>query len=121
MKLRSVYVLAGAVALLTVAADAKKTPPEPVVWGVTVQNTGCVIFEEGNDWSWMGVKGKTPVLRVLGTVNYEIDKREWAATPEGMELLNQRAEKDKLKLIRIPQSHSKAEVTRARSMCREHM
>jgi len=121
MRLRTVCILAGAVGLLGVAGNAKDTPAEPVVWGVTSHNTGCVIFEEGTRTSWMGVNGRTPVLRVVGTVNYEIDPKEWLATEQGLDELKQRAEKDNLKLIRIPEKHPKSEVTRARTLCREDM
>src|ERR1043166_1802622 len=88
-----------------------------VVSGVTKGNVGCVILGKH-----MPVKGKLLLAgvvyarteyNVIETVNYKIDKQKFTGRGE-IDDLNQRALKDRIKLVVIPEKHTPEQLEQAR-------
>ena len=95
---------------------------EPVVSGVTKGNVGCAILGKH-----MPVKGKLLLAgvvyarteyEVLETFNYKLEKQKFTGRGE-IEELNQRALKDKIKLVIIPEKHTSEQLDEARKICHE--
>jgi hypothetical protein len=108
------------IAQLAISAGTALAGPKPVVepvaWGMTSGNTACVIFEEENQYTGLiGIAGKTPVLRVAGTLDYALVPREWLETQQNMDAVKALAEKDHVKLIKIPEEHSRELMRSARA------
>ena len=103
---------------------AEKPPAEPVVWGQYGQNTGCVIFQEGRKTSgrFYGVAVTTKTvgkLTVIETQNYTLDQNVILETQENMDALMQRALKDHVKYVKIPEKYSSDLLEKARASCKQ--
>jgi hypothetical protein len=106
-----------------VLSAQKKPEPEPVVWGVLSGNSGCVIFAEGHKTSgrFYGVAVTTKTvgkLTVVETQNYTFDPKEVLETQENMDGLMQRAQKDRVKFVKIPEKYSPELLEKARASCK---
>jgi hypothetical protein len=107
-----------------VSAQKKPQDQDPVVWGMLSNNTGCVIFAEGTKTSgrFYGVAVTTKTvgkLTFLEAQNYTFDQKEVLETQENMNTLMQRAQKDHIKFIKIPEKHSPELLEKARSLCNQ--
>jgi hypothetical protein len=110
-------------AALGFASDKQAQNQEPVVWGVLTQNTGCVIFQEGHKTSGMfwGVAVTTKTvgkLTVVESQNYTLEQKEYLETQENLDGLMQRAQKDMVKFVKIPEKYSPELLEKARAMCK---
>jgi hypothetical protein len=115
--------LLGLLQLQTFSAGAKDDDQgQPIVSGVKKGNTGCVILGKH-----MPVKGKLLLAGVvyarteydvLETFNYKMEKQKFTGRGE-IDDLNQRALKDKIKLVVIPEKHTPEQLQEARKICRE--
>lgn len=106
------------------AAKKNAANEEPVAWGMLSQNTGCVIFKEGRKTSGMfwGVAVTTKSigkLTVVETQNYTLDQKTILETQENMDALMQRAQRDGVKYIKIPEKYSPEMLNKARAMCKQ--
>jgi hypothetical protein len=111
-----------AIAPFAVAAD-KKEDPEPITWGVMGQTSGCVIFAEGHKTSgrFYGVAITTKTvgkLTVVEAQNYTLDQKEYLETQENLDALMQRAQKDHIKYVKIPEKYSPELLEKARAVCK---
>jgi len=95
---------------------------EPIVSGVTKGNVGCVILGKH-----MPVKGKLLLAgvvyarteyNVIETFNYKMEKQKFTGRGE-IDDLNQRALKDRIKLVVIPEKHVSEQLEDARKLCRQ--
>ena len=119
MKLSVIFLLLAVMAPASIAAGKNQ---RPVVWGILSQNKGCVIFAEGRKTSvrFYGVAetfktvGK---LTVIETQNYTMDQEEILETQENMDALMQRAQKDHIKYVKIPEKYSDGQLDDARVLC----
>jgi hypothetical protein len=116
----SLFVVQSAASLF--ASD--KPPAEPVVWGQYSQNIGCVIFQEGRKTSgrFYGVAVTTKTvgkLSVIETHNYSLDQDVFLETQENMDALMQRAQKDHVKYVKIPEKYSSELLEKARASCKQ--
>ena len=106
-----------------VATD-KRQDPEPITWGVMGQTSGCVIFAEGHKTSgrFYGVAVTTKTvgkLTVVEAQNYTLDQREYLETQENLDALMQRAQKDHIKYVKIPEKYSPELLDKARAVCKQ--
>ena len=95
---------------------------EPVVWGMLSQNTGCVIFKEGHKTKGMywGVAVTTKrygKLTAIESQNYDLGEKEIVETQENMDDLMQRARRDHVKFVKIPEKYAPDLLNKARAMC----
>lgn len=123
MKLPVIFLLLFVMAPASFAADKKAQNQDPVVWGALTQNTGCVIFQEGHKTKGMfwGVAVTTKTfgkLTVVETQNYALDEKEFLETPENMDDLMRRAQKDHVKFVKIPEKYSPELLDKARTLCK---
>lgn len=123
MKLPVIFLLFVVMAALGFASDKQAQNQEPVVWGVLTQNTGCVIFQEGHKTSGMfwGVAVTTKTvgkLTVVESQNYTLEQKEYLETQENLDGLMQRAQKDMVKFVKIPEKYSPELLEKARAMCK---
>lgn len=109
---------------LCFAARKKHPKPNPVAaWGTITNNTGCVIFQQSiqhnGDYTPLGGNvtyiGK---LTVVETENYAMPRKPILETPENMNALMQRAHRDRVKYIKLPQGYSRKLLNEARAMCK---
>ena len=118
------------IAPLAVAAgsrsdDAKKQDdPQPITWGIMGQTTGCVIFAEGRKTSgrFYGVAVTTKTvgkLTVVESQNYNLDQKEYLETQQNLDSLMQRAQKDHIKYVKIPEKYSPELLDKARAACKQ--
>ena len=103
---------------------ADKLPAEPVVWGQYSQNTGCVIFQEGRKTSgrFYGVAVTTKTvgkLTVVESQNYSLEQNVILETQENLDILMQRALKDHVKYVKIPEKYSSELLEKARASCKQ--
>jgi predicted patatin/cPLA2 family phospholipase len=56
---------------------------------------------------------------VIETENYAFDQKEILETQENMDALMQRAQKDHLKYVKIPEKYSADLLERARASCKQ--
>lgn len=120
--LLALLTLAG-IAPFAVATD-KNPDPEPITWGVMGQTSGCVIFAEGRKTSgrFYGVTITTKTvgkLTVVESQNYTLDQKEYLETQENLDALMQRAEKDHIKYVKIPEKYSSELLDKARAACKQ--
>jgi hypothetical protein len=123
MKLPAALLLLFVLSPLSFAACKNAPYQAPVVWGALTQNAGCVIFQEGRKTSGMfwGVAVTTKSvgkLTVIETQNYTLDQKEFLETQENMDELMQRAQKDLVKFVKIPEKYSPELLERARALCK---
>ena len=105
------------------SAQKKTQDSDPVVWGVTSNNSGCVIFAEGHQTSgrFYGVAVTTKTmgkLTLIETQNYNFDQKVTPETQENMDSLMRIAEKDHIKFVKIPEKYSAELLEKARTSCK---
>jgi Spy/CpxP family protein refolding chaperone len=121
--------LSGIGVLLLVAypfscASAKDpAPQDPIAWGMLSHNTGCVIFAEGRKtkgmfWGVAVTATVTGKLTVIETQDYTLDQKQYLETQDVMNDLMQRAQKDHVKFVKIPEKYSPDLLEKARAMCK---
>ncbi len=103
-------------------AGGRSDDTPPTVSGTTQGNVGCVILEKH-----MPVKGKLLLAgviyarteyRVLEAFNYKLDKQKFTGQGE-INDLNQRAVRDKVKLVVLSARHTDEQLDQARKLCHE--
>jgi hypothetical protein len=120
----SAFVLAGLAFSTAVAVSAQGKPvPDPVVFGALSGNSSCVIFAEGKKTSgrFYGVAVTTKTvgkLTLVETQNYTFDQKEVLETQENMDDLMRRAQKDRVKFVKIPEKYSPELLEKARASCK---
>jgi hypothetical protein len=129
MRLAAAVLLLAGTAAMSWAAQNKPQDQEPFAWGDTGYNSGCVIFAEGQVKSSTfqnveepGREGKVTVqvmgkLTLIETMNYTMDRKVTVETQANMGALMQRAHKDKVKFVKIPEKYSQDQLKKAREMC----
>jgi hypothetical protein len=95
---------------------------KPVAWGIISQNSGCVIFEESikTSFRFYGVAetySRTGKLKVIETQKYTMDQTEYNESKENMDSLMQRAVKDHIKYVKIPENYTDDQLDSARDLC----
>jgi hypothetical protein len=117
-------VLAGLALTTSIAVSAQEKPqPGPVAWGMLSNNSSCVIFAEGKKTSgrFYGVAVTTKTvgkLTLIETQNYTFDQKEVLETQENMNDMMQRAQKDRVKFVKIPEKYSPELLEKARASCK---
>jgi hypothetical protein len=110
------------VSFTALAGPRSADQASPTVSGVTKGNVGCVILGKHTP-----VKGKLLLAgvvyarteyNVLETFNCKLDKQKFTGKGE-IDELNQRALKDKLKLVVISEKHTQDQLEEARKICRQ--
>ncbi len=106
-----------------VFAQGKAQGAEPVAWGALSGNTSCVIFAEGHKTSgrFYGVAVTTKTvgkLTVVEAENYTLPQGEIPETQEKMDDLMQRAQRDHVKFVKIPEKYSPELLEKARASCK---
>jgi hypothetical protein len=99
-----------------------KGEKKPVAWGIISQNTGCVIFEESikTKVRFYGVAetySRIGTLKVIETKNYTLDQTEYIENQKNLDSLMQRAEKDHIKFVKIPENYTDDQLDSARDLC----
>jgi len=88
-------------------ADKKaKAEEEPTVFGITSQNTGCVIFKQYTNtttrfWGVAITQRRVGALEVIETQNYDMPQKKWIEDQEGSDQLLRIAVKDRVKFVKI--------------------
>jgi hypothetical protein len=105
-----------------VAQDKGSDKAEPAVSGTTQGNVGCVILERGTPVKkkllFAGVIYARTEYRVLETFNYRMETQKFTG-PGEIKQLNERAQKDKIKLVVLPSKHTNEQLAEARKLCQE--
>jgi len=115
-----------ALALVTPAAlpaEKKVQEMDPIVWGATSNNSGCVIFAEGHQTSgrFYGIAATTKTigkLTLIETQNYTFDQKVVPETQENMDNLMRIAQNDHIKFVKIPEKYSPELLQKARTSCK---
>lgn len=107
----------------TLSAQKNTQDQDPVTWGVTSNNSGCVIFAEGHKTSgrFYGVAVTTKTigkLTLIETQNYTFDQKVVPETQENMDNLMRIAQKDHIKFVKIPEKYSAELLEKARAVCK---
>jgi hypothetical protein len=120
----SIAVLFSLALAMPVVLSAEKKPQDldPIVWGTMSHNSGCVIFAEGKHTSgrFYGVAVTTKTvgrLTVIETRGYTYDQKVTDETQENMDNLMRLAQKDHVKFVKIPETHSPDLLEKARASC----
>jgi hypothetical protein len=105
-------------------AYGKDSPQlDPIAWGMLSQNSGCVIFQEGQKTKgrFYGVAVTTKTvgkLTVIEAQNYTLDQKEYLETQDVMDDLMRRAQKDHIKFVKIQEKYSPELLEKARARCK---
>jgi hypothetical protein len=124
MKIFGVCLLVVALTAPTFANDKKaKVEEDPIVFGVTSQNTGCVIFRQymEKNTKFYGVaisQSKVSALEVIETQNYDLAQKKWVGQ-DGADELMHLAVKDRIKYVKIPEKYTPNQLEKARAACKE--
>jgi hypothetical protein len=124
MKLFGVCLLVAALTAPTFANDKKaKVDEDPVVFGITSQNAGCVIFRQYTEkntkfWGVAVSQSRVSALEVLETQNYDLAQKKWVGQ-EGADELMRIAVKDRIKYVKIPEKYTADQLEKARAACKE--
>lgn len=107
----------------TLSAEKKVQEMDPVVWGITSNNSGCVIFAEGHQTSgrFYGIAATTKTvgkLTLIESQNYTFDQKVIPETQENMDNLMRIAQNDHIKFVKIPEKYSPELLLRARTSCK---
>jgi hypothetical protein len=117
-------VLAAAIFVpLVLSAEKKEPEVDPVTWGMTSNNSGCVIFAEGHKTSgrFYGVAVTTKTvgkLTLIETQNSAFDQKVTTETQENMDNMTRMAHKDHIKFVKIPEKYSPDLLDKARASCK---
>jgi hypothetical protein len=114
------------VALITpsFANDKKaKVEEDPIVFGITSQNAGCVIFKQYTDkntkfWGVAVSQSRVSALEVVETQNYDLPQKKWVGQ-DGADQLMHLAVKDRIKFVKIPEKYTASQLEKARAACKE--
>jgi len=124
MKLFGVCLLVVALTAPSFANDKKaKVDEDPVVFGITSQNEGCVIFRQYTEkntkfWGVAVSQSRVSALEVIETQNYDLPQKKWVGQ-EGADQLTHLAVKDKIKYVKIPEKYTPNQLEKARAACKE--
>ena len=124
MKIFGVCLLVVALIAPTFANDKKaKVEGDPIVFGVTGQNAGCVIFRQymEKNTKFYGVaisQSKVSALEVIETQNYDLAQKKWVGQ-DGADELMRIAAKDRIKYVKIPEKYTPSQLEKARAVCKE--
>jgi hypothetical protein len=124
MKIFRVCLLVVALTASGFADDKKaKVDQDPVVFGVTGQNAGCVIFREytAKNTKFYGVaisQSRVSALEVIETQNYDLSQKKWVGQ-DGADELMRIAAKDRIKYVKIPEKYTPSQLEKARAACKE--
>ncbi len=124
MKLFAISALVLSLSVPGFANDKKlKVEEDPVVFGITNQNSACVIFREYTEkntkfWGVAVSQSRTSALEVLETQNYDLAKKKWVGQ-EGADELMRFAVKDRVKYVKIPEKYTPGQLNKARAACKE--
>jgi hypothetical protein len=106
------------------ANDKKaKVEEDPVVFGITGQNAGCVIFRQYTEkntkfWGVAVSQSRVSALEVIEAQNYDLSQKKWVGQ-EGADQLTHLAVKDKIKYVKIPEKYTPNQLEKARAACKE--
>jgi len=123
MKLSVTIFCLAAVTSTALLAERKVPELDPVVWGITSNNSGCVIFAEGHQTSgrFYGIAATTKTvgkLTLIETQNYTFDQKVIPETQENMDNLMRIAQNDHIKFVKIPEKYSPELLEKARNSCK---
>jgi hypothetical protein len=124
MKILGVCLLVVALTAPTFANDKKaKVDEDPVVFGITGQNAGCVIFKEYTEkntkfWGVAVSQSRVSALEVVETQNYDLAQKKWVGQ-DGADELMHIAVKDRIKYVKIPEKYTPNQLEKARAACKE--
>jgi hypothetical protein len=124
MKIFGVCLLLVVLAAPTLANDKKaKVEEDPVVFGITGQNAGCVIFKQSTEkntkfWGVAVSQSRVSALEVIETQNYELSQKKWVGQ-DGADELTRIAVKDRIKYVKIPEKYTPNQLEKARAACKE--
>jgi hypothetical protein len=124
MKTFGICLLFIALTIPSFANDKKaKVEEDPVVFGITGQNAGCVIFREYTEkntkfWGVAVSQSKVSALEVIEAQNYDLPQKKWVGQ-EGADQLTHLAVKDKIKYVKIPEKYTPNQLEKARAACKE--
>ena len=124
MKILGVCLLVVALTAPTFADDKKaKVDEDPIVYGITGQNAGCVIFRQYTEkntkfWGVAISQSRVSALEVIETQNYEMAQKKWVGQ-DGADELTRIAVKDRLKYVKIPEKYTPGQLQKARAACKE--
>lgn len=124
MKIFGVCLLVVALTAPAFANDKKaKVEEDPIVFGVTSQNTGCVIFRQYTEkntkfWGVAVSQSRVSALEVLETQNYDLTQKKWVGQ-DGADELMRIAAKDRIKYVKIPEKYTPNQLEKARAVCKE--
>jgi hypothetical protein len=124
MKIFGVCLLVVALTAPALANDKKaKVDEDPVVFGITGQNAGCVIFKQYTEkntkfWGVAVSQSKVSALEVVETQNYDLAQKKWVGQ-DGADELTRIAVKDRIKYVKIPEKYTPNQLEKARAACKE--
>ena len=124
MKIFGVCLLVVALTAPTLANDKKaKVDEDPVVFGITSQNAGCVIFRQYTEkntkfWGVAVSQSRVSALEVIETQNYDLAQKKWVGQ-DGADELTRIAVKDRIKYVKIPEKYTPNQLEKARAACKE--
>ncbi len=124
MKIFGVCLLLVVLAAPTLANDKKaKLEEDPVVFGITGQNAGCVIFKQYTEkntkfWGVAVSQSRVSALEVIETQNYDLSQKKWVGQ-DGADELTRIAVKDRIKYVKIPEKYTPNQLEKARAACKE--
>ena len=124
MKLFGVCLLVVALTVPSFANDKKaKVDEDPVVFGITSQNEGCVIFRQYTEkntkfWGVAVSQSRVSALEVIETQNYDLAQKKWVGQ-DGADELMHIAVKDRIKYVKIPEKYTPDQLEKARAICKE--
>jgi hypothetical protein len=124
MKTFGICLLAFALTSPSFASDKKaKVEEDPLVFGITSQNTGCVIFKQYTEkntkfWGVAASQSRVSALEVIETQNYDLPQKKWVGQ-DGADQLLHLAVKDRIKYVKIPEKYTPNQLEKARAACKE--
>ena len=124
MKIFGVCLLVVALTAPTLANDKKaKVDEDPIVFGITGQNSGCVIFKQNTEkntkfWGVAVSQSRVSALEVIETQNYDLAQKKWVGQ-DGADELTRIAVKDRIKYVKIPEKYTPNQLEKARAACKE--
>ena len=105
-------------------ADTPKQAPSraPVVWGITSEAKGCVIFREYTKtkvgFYLVVVTTKShSELEVIESDGYTVEPTKWVEDEAGMNELQRRAVKDQIRYVKVQDKYTPDELEAARAIC----
>ena len=124
MKIFCMCLLVVALTAPSFANDKKaKVDEDPVVFGITSQNEGCVIFRQYTEkntkfWGVAVSQSRVSALEVIEMQNYDLPQKKWVGQ-DGADQLTHLAVKDKIKYVKIPEKYTPNQLEKARAACKE--